>query len=256
LLSGLYIERRSFFHSLDPRAKLVWALLVLAASYVTQFNGIKSFPIFVSTIVALILSGIGAGLAAILIFNSLIFLLITTLVWAGMYSSQGNIVLDLWIIKVTDVGLLVASGKFFLIISPVFAFITFFVTTKPYHVSWTLEKIRVPPKLSTAFVIAVSLLPTMVKATRDVIDVQRLRGLSLDKGSIPERLRKYIPIIVPVISRLLSDVWDLSMVLASRYVGYSKKRTYLLEPKWVKRDTLFLLFSIIFYGVILLWGLL
>jgi len=173
-----------------------------------------------------------------------------------MYSNQGNIVLDLWIIKVTDVGLLVASGKFFLIMSPVFAFITFFVTTKPYHVSWTLEKIRVPPKLSTAFVIAVSLLPTMVKATRYVIDVQRLRGLALDKGSIPERLRKYIPIIVPVISRLLSDVWDLSMVLASRYVGYSKKRTYLLEPKWVKRDTLFLLFSIIFYGVILLWGLL
>jgi len=256
LLSGLYIERRSFFHSLDPRAKLVWALLVLAASIVTQFNGFKSFPIFVSTIVALILSGIGAGLAAILIFNSLIFLLITTLVWAGMYSNQGNMVLDLWIIKVTDVGLLVASGKFFLIMSPVFAFITFFVTTKPYHVSWTLEKFRVPPKLSTAFVIAVSLLPTMVKATRDVIDVQRLRGLALDKGSIPERLRKYIPIIVPVISRLLSDVWDLSMVLASRYVGYSKKRTYLLEPKWVKRDTLFLLFSIIFYGVILLWGLL
>jgi energy-coupling factor transport system permease protein len=46
------------------------------------------------------------------------------------------------------------------------------------------------------------------------------------------------------------------MVLASRYVGYSRRRTYLLEPKWLKRDTLFLVFSTAFYGGVLVWGLL
>ncbi|ABL77417.1 energy-coupling factor transporter transmembrane component T family protein [Thermofilum pendens] len=255
MLSGLYVERKSFFHSLDPRVKLLWATLVLAASIATQFNGLKSFPVFVSAIAALTLSGIGAGLAAVLIFNSLVFLLITTLVWAGMYSGHGSPVFVLGFLRITDVGLLVASGKFFLIMSPVFAFITFFVTTKPYHVAWTLEKMGMPSKVSTAFVIAVSLLPTMVKATRDVIDIQKLRGLALDRGSVLDRLRNYIPIIVPVISRLLSDVWDLSLVLASRYVGYSKRRTYLLEPRWSSRDTVFALLSLVFYGVIIAWGL-
>jgi len=29
-LGGLYVERRTLFHKLDPRAKIFWTLLVLA----------------------------------------------------------------------------------------------------------------------------------------------------------------------------------------------------------------------------------
>ncbi|MEM0093093.1 MAG: energy-coupling factor transporter transmembrane component T [Thermofilum sp.] len=256
MLSGMYVERKSLFHSLDPRVKLAWTLLVLFSSIAAQHNGLKSLPIFISTVASLSLSGIGAGLAALLIFNASVFLLVTTLIWAGMYASQGVPLITLGFLRLTDVGLLVALGKFFLIINPVIAFIVFFSTTRPYQISWALERLGVPSKVALSFVIALSLLPSVVRAVRDVIDVQRLRGLSLDRGGVLERLRKHVPIIVPVISRLLSDVWDLSMVLASRYAGVAARRTYVFEPRWSARDLAFLAVSLTFYGGVILWALL
>lgn len=254
MLSGIYVERKSLFHSLDPRAKLLWTFLVLLSSIAAQYHGFKSLPIFVSTLVALSLSGIGAGLAALLIFNASVFLLVTMLIWAGIYATHGTPLVTLGFFRLTDVGLLVALGKFFLIINPVIAFVVFFATTRPYHISWALEKLRVPSKIALAFVIAVSLLPSVVRAVRDVIDVQRLRGLSLDKGGLLERLRKHVPVIVPVISRLLSDVWDLSMVLASRYTGVAARRTYVLEPRWSARDSAFVTISLVYYLGAILWA--
>jgi len=84
MFAGLYVERKSLMHTLDPRSKLAWTLMVVVASISTQFNGLKSLPVFLSTILALTLSGLGSGLAALLIFNSLIFLLVSTLIWAGI----------------------------------------------------------------------------------------------------------------------------------------------------------------------------
>lgn len=255
MLAGVYVERDSFFHRLDPRAKLAWALMVLAASMATQFNGLKSSPVFASVVLSLAASGVGAGLAALIIFNASVFLLVTVLMWAGMYAGEGRVIAQLWWLRITDVGALVAAGKFFLIINPVLAFAAFFASTRPYHVSWTLEKLGVPSKLATAFVVAICLLPSMARRARDVIDVQRARGLALDKGSVPERLAKYAPILIPLMARLIGDVWDLSMVLAARGLGYARRRTYVLEPRWRRRDTLFLLASLAFYGGVAAWGL-
>lgn len=251
--TGLYIERRTFFHSLDPRVKLLWVVLVLAASATTQYNGLKSLPVFASTLAALSLSGLGAGLALLLVVNASVFLAVVTLIWAGMYSSQGVPLLSLGLLRVTDVGLLVALGKFFLIMNPVLAFAAFFASTKPYHITWSLEKLGVPSKMALTFTLALSLLPQTVKIVREVTEAQVARGLALDRGGLVQRLRNYVPIIVPVISRFISDVWDLSMVLASRYAGLTQ-RTYVFEPKWAGRDTIFALASLAFYGGVIAWS--
>lgn len=252
MFTGIYVERISPFHRLDPRVKLVWVLLVLVASAASQFSGLKGLPVFASMLVALTLSRVGAKFAAFLIFNMLVFLAVTTLVWAGLYSAEGNLMLSLSFIRITDVGVNVALGKFFLIVNPVLAFTVFFATTRPYHIMWTLDKLRFPHKLSLTFTMALSLLPLVVQSVREVIEVQTARGLALDRGGLLERLKKHTPVIIPVISKLLSDVWDLSIVLASRFAGYGR-RTYVEELKWSKRDTLFAVASLLFYGGVVLW---
>lgn len=253
-LGGLYVERATLFHKLDPRAKILWILLVLAASVTTQFDGLKALPVFASTLAALSLSGLGAGLALLLVVNASAFLAAVTLIWAGTYSSQGVLLLAVGPLRLTDLGLKVALGKFFLIMNPVLAFAVLFASTKPYHIMWALERIGAPSKVALTFTLALNLLPSTVKAVREVTEAQVARGLALDRGGIVQRLRNYAPVIVPMIARLLSDVWDLSMVLASRYAGYAK-RTYVFEPRWSSRDTAFTLLSLLFYGGIVAWGL-
>lgn len=253
-LGGLYVEREAFFHRLDPRAKVLWALLVLAASSIAQFNGVKALPVFASVLLALSASGLGVGLALLFVVNASVLLAAVTLMWASAYSAEGVLLLSVGPLRLTNVGLLVALGKFFLIMNPVLAFAALFASTKPYHLMWALEKFGVPSKAAMTFTLALNLLPSVVKAAGEVAEAQKARGLALDRGSVLQRLRNHLPIIVPMIAKLLSDVWDLSMVLASRYAGYTK-RTYVLEPKWSRRDTLFVLSSTLFYGVVMLWAL-
>jgi energy-coupling factor transport system permease protein len=253
-LGGLYVERKTLFHKLDPRAKIVWALLVLVASVTTQFDGLKALPVFASTLAALSLSGLGAGLALLIVVNASAFLAAVTLIWAGVYSSQGVLLLALGPLRLTDVGLKVAFGKFFLIMNPVLAFAALFASTRPYHLMWALEKLGAPSKVALTFTLALNLLPSTVRAVREVTEAQVARGLALDRGGVVQRLRNYAPIIVPMIARLLSDVWDLSMVLASRYAGYAR-RTYVFEPRWSVRDTAFTLLSLLLYGGVAAWSL-
>ncbi|MEM1522069.1 MAG: energy-coupling factor transporter transmembrane component T [Thermofilaceae archaeon] len=253
--SGLYIEKRTFFHGLDPRAKLIWTLLVLAASAAAQYNGLKSLPVFASTLAALSLSGLSAGLAFLLIVNASVFLAVVTLIWAGMYSTEGALLLAWGFFRITDVGLLVALGKFLLIMNPVLAFVAFFASTKPYHITWSLEKLGMPSKLAMTFTLALNMMPQTVRIVREVTEAQIARGLALDSGGLIQRLRNYMPIIIPVISRFITDVWDLSMVLASRYTGYTR-RTYLFEPRWTLRDTGFTLASVLVYGGVIAWSML
>ncbi|MEM2409621.1 MAG: energy-coupling factor transporter transmembrane component T, partial [Thermofilaceae archaeon] len=184
-----------------------------------------------------------------------VFLAVVTLIWAGMYSTEGALLLAWGFFRITDVGLLVALGKFLLIMNPVLAFVAFFASTKPYHITWSLEKLGMPSKLAMTFTLALNMMPQTVRIVREVTEAQIARGLALDSGGLIQRLRNYMPIIIPVISRFITDVWDLSMVLASRYTGYTR-RTYLFEPRWTLRDTGFTLASVLVYGGVIAWSML
>jgi energy-coupling factor transport system permease protein len=250
--TGLYIERRSVIHRLDARVKLLWFLLVLAASIAAQWDGSLSVFIYFSIIIGLILAKIPVKRAILIIAYSIVFLIVTVLVWAAMYQNEGAVigVFPLANIRLTDVGLLVGTGKFFLIVNPITMFLLLITTTRMYDIQEALTKIGLPYKFLFMFTLALGLLPATFNEFRNVFDVQKSRGIEVDSKNPVKRIVYSVSVFVPVIIRMMSYVWDLSIVLYARGFGASKKRTYYFPLRWSRADTAALIILVLFYGFI------
>ena len=62
-----------------------------------------------------------------------------------------------------------------------------------------------------------------------IIQAQKSRGLDLDSGSVLEKIRKHIPLVIPTLISVIRSTNVFSMALESRGFGYSPLRTNLLE---------------------------
>jgi energy-coupling factor transport system permease protein len=104
------------------------------------------------------------------------------------------------------------------------AFSIFFMTTSPDDLGLALERIGLPYTLSFTFTTSVRLVPTIAIEAQTIVDAQRSRGLELDRGSLIERVRKYIPILIPLIVSAIRRSTELAEALESRAFGAVKLR--------------------------------
>lgn len=233
----------SVIHKLDARVKLAWFILAFAASIASQWDGSVSVFVYLSLIAGLVLARISVKRALLTIVYSIVFFLTATLVWASMYQDVGNYVatFPLANVRLTDVGLLIGTGKFFLIVNPITAFLLVASTTRVYDLHYIATRAGLPYKAGFMFTLALGLLPYAFNEIRNIIDVQKARGLEVDSRNPVKRIVYVVPIFVPLMIRMMSYVWDLSIVLSVRGFGAYHKRTYYFSLKWSKRDTVALL---------------
>ncbi|MDT7889974.1 MAG: energy-coupling factor transporter transmembrane component T [Desulfurococcales archaeon] len=254
---GLYIERKSLIHSLDPRVKLLWFVMVLFSSIVAQFDGSVSLLIFISLLVAMALARLSLTRFLITFLYSSIFFIVAVLVWASYYQNVGTYLFTFPIagIRITDVGILVGTGKFFLIVNPVISMTIFFSTVKPYDLVQTFSRLGLPYKAGFMLLLSLRMLALAVTEIRNIMDVQKARGIEVDTKNPVKRVSNMIPVFIPLIIRVMSLAWDLSVTLMVRGFGYSKKRSYAFPLRWDRRDTTASILIIAIYSSIAVYKL-
>ncbi len=248
---GLYVEGRSVIHNLDPRVKLLWFVFVLAASIVCQFDGSVSLFIFLSLVVGMALAGLPLKRLLLIIGYSIVFFIVTILVWASYYQDVGRYLFTFAGVRVTDTGLLVGTGKFFLIINPIVSMLIFFSTVKPYDLVQVFSRIGLPYKAGFMLLLSLRMLSLAVSELRNIMDVQKARGIEVDSRNPFKRVANLIPVFVPLVIRIMSLAWELSITLMVRGFGYSRERSYAFPLRWSPRDTIAIILIAIFYtGII------
>jgi len=243
ITAGIYLERDTLIHRLDPRAKLIWLITVFSLSILFQWNGLYSIPVYISVLLILAASGITVRRAlAVVGYNALLFL-VAFLVWASLYSNRGELlfVFPIGGVRITDVGLRVGLGKFVLIVAPITAVLVFLSTTRVYDMIQMTQKMGLSVKVGYVFALALSLLPMVIQEAKNIMDIQKMRGVPVDSPNIFTRIRATVSIFVPLIIRLMSTLYIYSAVLTVRGFGLSSKRTYLFELRWRRRDSVFTL---------------
>jgi energy-coupling factor transport system permease protein len=78
--------------------------------------------------------------------------------------------------------------------------------------------------------------PVLADEAQTIMDAQRSRGLELDKGGFLSRIRKYIPVLLPLIINSIRRSLELAEAMESRAFGATKDRTNLYELKMSTRD--------------------
>jgi SAM-dependent methyltransferase len=96
------------------------------------------------------------------------------------------------------------------------------------------------------YVPALRLIPTIVGMGFTIGQAQRSRGLDLESGNIIRRIRKYLPLLVPVFVSTIRSTNDFSMALESKGFGASPGRTFFLRTAIGRPDVLVMVVFVAF----------
>jgi len=110
--------------------------------------------------------------------------------------------------------------------------------TRPEEFTYALRRAGMPVTPSLALSLAFRLVPMLANTTQTVVQAQTSRGLDLREGGLLIRLKRYVPLIVPIMGYAMRSADDLSRALEARGLGAAtRERTEFHEYRWRVADT-------------------
>lgn len=114
--------------------------------------------------------------------------------------------------------------------------ILFLTTTRVEEVAYGLGRLGVPYTVGFTMTLAFRLVPVFFDAAVSVLQAQRCRGLELGRGGPVTRLRRFVPILVPVLIGALRRADRVAMALELRGFNSGRPRTTHLRARAGARD--------------------
>jgi len=250
---GQYYSASSQVHSLDPRAKIVLVILLMAATFAIQnFFGFLTLSFILLSIVALaslpfswVLRSV-KPLLYIIIFSFIVHILFT----------GGEPLVKIGIINITREG--VRNGFFItlrlvLLVSGTSILI---FTTTPIELTDGLEyllkplsKLKVPThELAMMLTIALRFIPTLLLETERLMKAQMARGADFESGNFLRRAKSFLPLIIPLFISAFRRADELALAMESRCYrggqGRSRLRTLKMRgADWFNTSVVILLLA-------------
>lgn len=118
----------------------------------------------------------------------------------------------------------------------VLAAIIFLTCTPIEDFTYGLYRMGPPFAVSFALTLAFRLTPLFMETAQAIAMAQQARGLDLDSGGLFQRIRRYVPIIVPVLVSGLRRADQLAVALESKGFGMAGRRTTIMAFRISWRD--------------------
>ncbi|MDQ5810138.1 MAG: energy-coupling factor transporter transmembrane protein EcfT [Actinomycetota bacterium] len=229
----LYLDRDTWVHRLDPRTKMV----LLIGAFVLAFLFVN--PLYGLVVLAIVLA-FGYAAKSLVNLKRIRFILfmiglMTIILWSIFSSGETPL---FWFVE--REALLYGIGVALRIDITIIAGMIFLSTTRNEEIATGLVKLGIPYRFAFAVSTALRLVPTIAATGSTIGQAQRSRGLDLDSGSIMERVRKRVPLLIPVFVSTIRSTNIFSMALESKGFGANPTRTYFLRLEMTRRDVLVL----------------
>lgn len=123
--------------------------------------------------------------------------------------------------------------------------VAYVTCTRPEEFTWSLRRVGVPATMTLALSLTFRLVPMFAGTAHTVTQAQMARGLDFRAGGPLARLKRYVPLMVPVLAYAMRSADDLTRALESRGAGAaSRNRTDYYEYAWTWRDTTMLIAAV------------
>ena len=253
---GQYFPGDTVAHRLDPRTKLI-ALIVYIVALFQAKGWIGYAAVLLAAIVCMAVahisfSNIFKGLKPMLFIIALTALL-------NIFYTQGTPIVEGWIVTWEGIDRAVKMMlRIALLITGTFL-LTY--TTSPMALTDGLEllmnplkKIRVPVHEMTIMMsMALRFIPTLIEETDKIMSAQKARGADFENGSLIQRAKALLPILVPLFVSAFRRADELAVAMESRCYHGGEGRTRMKQLRFARRDYIALAVSALFLaGVIVL----
>ena len=239
---GQYFPGNSPVHRLDPRTKLILLVLYIVALFVAK-SWISYGVLLVFLFLTIRISTIPPK-SIIRGMKPLIMILVFTGVLNVFFTREGEILVDFWIITITSGGLIRAIFMMARILMLITGTFLLTYTTSPISLTDGLESLMKPlnrlhvpvHELSMMMCIALRFIPTLIEETDKIMCAQKARGADFESGSLMDRARALIPILVPLFISAFRRADELATAMECRCYQGGEGRTKLKQLHYTRLD--------------------
>ena len=239
---GQYFPGTSRIHRLDPRTKLI----VLVAYIVALFMA-KSW---ISYGLCLCFLGCAIGISKIPLksivkgMKPLVVILVFTGILNLFFTEGETVIFSLWKITLTLEGVLRAIFMVSRILMLISATFLLTYTTSPISLTDGLEGLLKPLKvihvpvheLSMMMCIALRFIPTLIEETDKIMCAQKARGADFESGSLMQRVKALVPILVPLFISAFRRADELATAMECRCYQGGEGRTKMKLLRYHRGD--------------------
>ena len=228
---GQYFPGHSAIHRMDPRTKLLLTIVYIVALFVAQ-NWISYLVMLVFLLTCIKISSIPPK-SIVRGMKPLVFILIFTAVLNIFYTDGGRELVRIGSLAITTQGLkraLFMVWRILMLISGTFL-LTY--TTSPISLTDGLESLLGPLKrlhvpvheLAMMMSIALRFIPTLIEETDKIMNAQKARGADFETGSVIQRAKALVPILVPLFISAFRRADELATAMECRCYQGGEGRT-------------------------------
>jgi energy-coupling factor transport system permease protein len=251
---GQFFPGDTVVHRLDPRTKLIWVIVYIVALF-NAYDWISYALVLAVTVACVAVSRIKPA-TIMRGLKPLILVIVLTAV-LNIFYTAGTPVLPGWII--TWEGL----KKAFLLVARIMMLIagTFLLTYTTSPIALTdglemllnpLKKIKVPVhEMAMMMSMALRFIPTLTEETDKIMSAQKARGADFETGSIIQRARALLPILVPLFVSAFRRADELAVAMESRCYHGGEGRTRMKTLHMEKRDVVGLVLGAVFLASVI-----
>lgn len=229
---GQYFPGDSVVHRMDPRTKILLVIVYIILTFmINNFIGYLVLAAFL--FFSIITSHIPPKFVIKGLKPILVFVFITALF--NLFLTGGEPIFKWWIFTVTKEGLYFAS---FMVLRLVFLMLgtsLLTLTTSPIALTDGLERLLKPfskiglpsHELAMMMTIALRFIPTLMEETDKIIKAQTARGACFDSGSLINRAKAMVPVLIPLFISAFRRADELATAMECRCYRGGRNRTRL-----------------------------
>ena len=237
----MYLEKGTIFHLLDPRTKM---LTLLTFFVIILYFENPSWIAPISFLVLLHALATGSMRNLRPLRHILLVLALSSVILWNIFA-HGETPL-FWVIYRESLSY--SLGRTLVLLSLVVEGVVFLSTTRYEEMTLGLIKLGLPYRVGFAIATSFRMIPMIVASAYSVAQAQRSRGLDLDTGTVVTRVKKYLPLLVPVFLSLIRSTNTFVMALESRGFGSRKNRTFYLQIGFKRRDALCIAYLVLLFA--------
>ena len=240
---GQYYPAESLMHRLDPRIKIIMTILYIVCTFLCK--SVVAFGVLLLSVFFLILLSRIPIRVILRSVRPLLIIIAFTFVINIFWSTGEAPLVEFWGIRIYAEGIWNAVFMFlriFALVTGTGIFLTY--TTTPMDLTDALESLLSPLKVfhvpvhvfAMMMSITLRFIPTLTEETEKIMNAQRARGADFTNGSLMQRAKSLIPILIPLFVSAINRALELANAMECRCYHGGDGRTRLNVLKCHAKD--------------------
>lgn len=248
MIAFRYRDKGTPIHRLNPFSKLAWigSILLLALLF---NNPLYLLLLFLSTLPLAISAKVWKDWVSLMRFSLYICLAIVAI--NALVSNEGAHILYQFPFSIPVAGspritleaIFYGIGMSIRLLAIISAFAVLTLTLHPDDLMLAMIKMKLPYKSVLVTSLSTRFIPTLIDDVETITDVQRSRGLELDKGGLAQKIKNRMTIIIPLLSNSLDRTVQVAEAMEARGFGSGTNRTYYKRIPMSSMDIITLAFA-------------